>query len=59
MLIVMAQSTAKRALEVKYCGECKKFKYEDIDGWGVCSSLQRYSHCSSKCLINETKQLKS
>ena len=55
----MAQSTAKRALEVKYCGECKKFKYEDIDGWGVCSSLQRYSHCSDKCRVTETKHKKS
>lgn len=55
----MAQSTTIRAREVKHCGECKKFKFEDIDGWGVCSSLQRYSHCSSKCLMIETKQLKS
>lgn len=55
----MAQSTAKRAREVKHCGECRKFKFEDIDGWGVCSKLQRYSHCSDQCRVTETKHKKS
>lgn len=55
----MAQSKAKRVREAKHCGECKKFKFEDIDGWGVCSKFQRYSHCSSKCLMTETKHKKS
>ena len=55
----MAKSTAKRAREVKYCGECKKFKNEDINGWGVCSTLRRYSHCTDECHMTETKHIKS
>ena len=48
----------KELLEVKmakttYCGECKKFPYEDTDGFGICGKTNEECRCSDKChLIN-------
>ena len=40
--------------KVIYCGECEKFLYEDIDGFGVCDKTNEECRCSDKChLINK------
>ena len=39
--------------KVIYCGECEKFLYEDINGYGVCGKTNEECRCSDKChLIN-------
>ena len=30
----------------KYCGNCKHFKNEDIEGWGWCSFNKTKTHCA-------------
>ena len=32
--------------ENKYCGKCKHFKNEDVDGWGWCSFNKTKTHCA-------------
>ena len=29
----------------KYCGNCKNFKNEDVEGWGWCSLNKTKTHC--------------
>ena len=29
----------------KYCGNCKHFKNEDVEGWGWCSLNKTKTHC--------------
>ena len=37
--------------KVIQCGECKYFKYEDIDGWGYCykTSFNTKVYCGEYC----------
>ena len=30
----------------KYCGNCKHFKNEDVEGWGWCSLNKTKTHCA-------------
>ena len=32
-----------------YCGECPFFKYEDIDGYGICDISGFSKNCSLEC----------
>lgn len=32
--------------ENKYCGNCKHFKNEDVEGWGWCSFNKTKTHCA-------------
>ena len=32
-----------------YCGECPFFKYEDMDGFGLCSLRERVQRCEDMC----------
>lgn len=32
--------------ENKCCGNCKHFKYEDVEGWGWCSFNKTKTHCA-------------
>lgn len=32
--------------ETKYCGNCKHFKDEDVEGWGWCSFNKTKTHCA-------------
>ena len=34
-----------------YCGECDKFAYEDVNGYGVCIKNNDECRCSDKCHI--------
>ena len=39
--------------KVIYCGECEKFLYEDINGYGVCGKTNEECCCCATChLIN-------
>ena len=39
--------------KVIYRGDCKKFFYEDTDGFGICGKTNEECRCSDKChLIN-------
>ena len=39
--------------KVIYCGECEKFLYEDINGYGFCGKTNEKCYCGDKChLIN-------
>lgn len=35
-----------------HCGECHSFKYEDIDGYGLCSLSNTERHCGDKCDVS-------
>ena len=37
--------------KVIYCGECEKFLYEDINGYGVCGKTNEECYCGDKCHI--------
>ena len=37
------------------CGECKKFAYEDVNGYGICIKNNYECHCSDKCHITQGK----
>ena len=37
--------------KVIYCGECEKFLYEDINGFGVCGETNEECYCGDKCHI--------
>ena len=32
-----------------YCGECEKFLYEDIEGYGICGKTKEVCYCGDKC----------
>ena len=38
-----------------YCGECEKFLYEDIEGYGFCDKTNEEYRCSDKCHITHGK----
>lgn len=41
-----------------YCGACKKFMYEDIDGYGYCGGDMAFPcRCSDKCHLENFKKL--
>ena len=37
------------------CGECKKFLYEDIEGYGICDKNNEVCYCGDKCHITQGK----
>ena len=41
--------------KVIYCGECEKFLYEDINGYGVCGKTNEECCCCDKCHITHGK----
>ena len=41
--------------KVIYCGECEKFLYEDINGFGVCCKTNEECCCCDKCHITHGK----
>lgn len=38
-----------------HCGECKKFAYEDANGYGVCDKTNEECRCSDKCNLKNGK----
>lgn len=32
-----------------YCGECDKFLYEDINGYGLCDKIKEECRCCDLC----------
>ena len=43
----------KQWSKTTYCGECEKFLYEDINGYGFCGETNEECYCGGKChLIN-------
>ena len=40
--------------KVIYCGECEKFLYEDINGYGVCGKTNEEC-CCDKCHLTHGK----
>ena len=34
-----------------YCGQCKNFLYEDINGYGICGKTNMTRRCSDKCRL--------
>ena len=38
-----------------FCGECEKFLYEDINGFGVCCKTNEECCCCDKCHITHGK----
>ena len=41
--------------KVIYCGECEKFLYEDINGYGFCGETNEECYCGDKCHITHGK----
>ena len=41
--------------KVIYCGECEKFLYEDINGYGSCGKTREECRGSDKCHITHGK----
>ena len=41
--------------KVIYCGECEKFLYEDINGYGVCGKTNEECYCGDKCHLTHGK----
>ena len=41
--------------KVIYCGECEKFLYEDINGYGACGKTNEECRCSDKCHLTHGK----
>ena len=37
------------------CGECKKFAYEDAEGYGICMNDKAVYRCSDQCHITKCK----
>ena len=40
---------------ILYCGECEKFLYEDINGYGFCGETNEECYCGDKCHITHGK----
>lgn len=38
-----------RDKDIRYCGECKDFLYEDTNGYGICARDNENYSCSAKC----------
>ena len=38
-----------------YCGECEKFLYEDINGYGICDKTNEECCCCDKCHLTHGK----
>ena len=38
-----------------YCGECDKFLYEDINGYGVCDKTKEECCCCDLCHLTHGK----
>ena len=38
-----------------YCGECEKFLYEDINGYGICDKTNEECYCGDKCHLTHGK----
>jgi len=32
------------------CGSCALFRFEDINGWGICDFYEKTKHCDDFCL---------
>ena len=41
--------------KVIYCGECEKFLYKDINGYGVCGKTNEECCCCDKCHLTHGK----
>ena len=41
--------------KVIYCGECEKFLYEDINGYGICDKTNEECYCGDKCHLTHGK----
>ena len=41
--------------KVIYCGECEKFLYEDINGYGICGETNEECYCGDKCHLTYGK----
>ena len=41
--------------KVIYCGECEKFLYEDINGYGFCGETNEECYCGDKCHLTHGK----
>ena len=41
--------------KVIYCGECEKFPYEDINGYGFCGETNEECYCGDKCHLTHEK----
>ena len=41
--------------KIKHCGECKKFAYEDAEGYGFCGKNNEVCYCGDKCHITHGK----
>ena len=41
--------------KVIYCGECEKFLYEDINGYGICDKTNEVCYCGDKCHLTYGK----
>ena len=41
--------------KVIYCGECEKFLYEDINGYGICGETNEECYCCDKCHLTHGK----
>lgn len=44
--------------KIKHCGECDKFLYEDIDGYGICGKTNEECLCSDKCHLTNGEPIK-
>ena len=53
----MTEADILRIMEDKviYCGECEKFLYEDINGYGVCGKTNEECCCCDKCHLTHGK----
>ena len=41
--------------KIKHCGECDKFLYDDIEGYGLCGNTNEGCRCSDKCHLTNGK----
>lgn len=42
------RASAMESKEI-YCGECDKFLYEDINGYGLCDKIKEECRCCDLC----------
>lgn len=42
---------------ITHCGECPFFKYEDIDGYGICDIIGIESNCGLVCAFDKQGEL--